>query len=131
MQRAKIRRYVLVGLEALSAVSMFPSLGGGSEKHSAVVRTERARYTATDCGTFDSTSIYPMASVFALRRVSCSRAIEVAKAYDGKGKVPGHWRCALAHGGGTVLFSCGKGGHRGNLRKWPHALVAKGEGSPS
>ena len=83
---------------------MFPSFGGGSDKHSAVVRTERARYTATDCGTFDSTSIYPLARVFALRRVSCSRAIEVAKAYDGQGKVPGHWRCALAHGGGSVLL---------------------------
>ena len=83
---------------------MFPSFEGGSDKHSAVVRTERARYTATDCGTFDSTSIYPLARVFALRRVSCSRAIEVAKAYDGQGKVPGHWRCALAHGGGSVLL---------------------------
>ena len=129
MRRAKIRDRLLVVLAVLAVASMFPSLGGGSDKHSAVVTTERARYTATDCGTFDSTSVYPMARVFALRRVSCSRAIEVAKAYDGKGKVPGHWHCALAHGGGAVLFSCGKGGHRGNLRKRPHALVAKGEGA--
>jgi hypothetical protein len=127
MQRAKIRRYALLTVAVLAAASMFPSFGGGSEKVPPTARAEQARYTATDCGTFASTSIYPTARVTALRGVGCTRALDVAKAYDKSGKQLGKWRCALAHGGGTDLFSCGKGGHKGNLRKWPHALVAKGE----
>jgi hypothetical protein len=131
MQWAKMRRYVLMLVVALATASMFPSFGGGSGRQPSIVHTERARYAATDCGTIASTSIYPMARVTALRGVGCGRALEVAKAYDKSGKQLGSWRCALAHGGGTDLFSCGKGGKRGNLRKWPHALVAKGEGSPT
>jgi len=129
MQRAQIRHYALPVLAVLAAASMFPSFGGGSDKAPPTVRPERARYVATDCGTFASTSIYPTARVTALRGVACGRALEVAKAYDKSGKQLGTWRCALAHGGGTALFSCGKGGRRGNLRKWPHALVARGEGA--
>ena len=129
MQGAKIRTYALVALATLAAASMFPSFGGSSHHRSPAVPNERARYSATDCGTFPSTSIYPTARVTALRGVGCTRALEVAKAYDSRGKQLGRWRCALAHGAGTVLFSCGKGGRRGNLRKWPHALVAKGEGT--
>jgi hypothetical protein len=131
MPRATIRRYALLILAALASASMFPSLGGGSEKRSPTIRAERARYAAIDCGTFASTSSYPTARVRALRGVRCARALDVAKAFDKSGKQLGKWRCALAHGGGTDLFSCGKGGHRGNLRKWPHALVAKGEGAPT
>jgi hypothetical protein len=127
MQRAKIRRYALLTVAVLAAASMFPSFGGGSEKVPPAARAEQARYTTTDCGTFPSTSIYPTARVTALRGVGCARALDVAKAYDKSGKQLGKWRCALAHGGGTDLFSCGKGGHKGNLRRWPHALVAKGE----
>ena len=125
-----IRRYALVILAALAAASMFPSFGGGSGHGSGYLHTQRARYAATDCGTFPSTSIYPTARVTALRGVGCARALEVAKAYDSRGKQLGRWHCALSHGSGTDLFSCGKGGRRGNLRKWPHALVAKGEGTP-
>ena len=44
------------------------------------------------------------------------------------GPLLGHWRCALAHGGGTGLFSCGKGGERGNLRRWPGALAVVSAG---
>jgi hypothetical protein len=130
MEWPKFRRWLLVVLAALAAASMFPSFGGGSEKAPPAVRAERARYLTTDCGTFASTSIYPTARVTSLRGVGCARALEVAKAYDKHGKQLGAWRCALAHGSGTALFSCGKGGRRGNLRKWPHALLARGEGTP-
>jgi hypothetical protein len=68
--------------------------------------------------------------VIALRGVGCARATQVSKAYDSAGRQLGSWRCALSHGGGPDLFSCGKGGRRGNLRKWPHALLVKGEGTP-
>ena len=131
MQPARIRDSFLIVIAGLAAVSMFPSLGGGSGSQPRYVQAERARYAETDCGTFASTSIYPTARVTELRGVGCRRAREVAKAYDKSGKQLGKWRCALAHGGGTDLFSCGKGGKRGNLRKWPHALVAKGEGTPT
>jgi hypothetical protein len=131
MNRGKIRTYALPILTALAAVSMFPSFGGGSEKGPPTAQAERTRYVATDCGTIASTSAYPLARVTALRGVGCARALDVAKAYDKGGKQLGAWHCALAHGGGTDLFSCGKGGHRGNLRKWPHALAAKGESAPT
>jgi hypothetical protein len=131
MQRAEIRRYVLVGLVALAAASMFPSFGGGGSSAPRPVSAQRTGYESTDCGTFDSSSIYTTARVIALRGIGCTRALDVARAYDHNGKLLGHWRCALAHGGGTDLFSCGKGGRRGNLRRWPHALLAKGEGTPA
>ena len=47
MQQARIRHFVLIGLVVLTALSMFPSPGGGSKSKPAVVRTERARYEAT------------------------------------------------------------------------------------
>ena len=125
MQRAKIRRYALVGLVALAAASMFPSFGGGSNTPRQV-SAERARYESTDCGTFASSSAYPTARAIALRGVGCGRALEVAKSYDHDGKLLGHSRCALANRGGPDLFSCGKGGERGDLRRWAHALLAKG-----
>jgi hypothetical protein len=40
MQRAKIRRSVLVIVVALAAASMFPSFGGGS-KHDGIPRAHR------------------------------------------------------------------------------------------
>ena len=130
MQRAEIRRYALIGVVALTAASMLPSIGGGSDGPRPLT-AERARYESTDCGTFPSTSTYGTARVIALRGVGCGRALAVARAFDHDGKLLGHWRCALSHGSGTDLFSCGRGGHRGNLRKWPHALLAKGEVTPS
>ena len=130
MQWATIRRYALVGLAAMAAASMFPSGGGGTDPPREV-GTKRARYESTDCGTLASTSVYPTARVTALRGVGCGRALDVAKSYDHDGKLLGHWRCALSHGGGPELFSCGKGGKQGNLRRWPHALLAKGEGTPA
>jgi hypothetical protein len=48
MQRARIRHFVLIGLVVLAALSMFPSLGGGSKSKPAVVPTDRTtRYEAT------------------------------------------------------------------------------------
>jgi hypothetical protein len=46
MQRARIRRYVLVGLVVLAAASMFPSFGGGSKSKPSTVPAERARFEA-------------------------------------------------------------------------------------
>jgi hypothetical protein len=84
----------------------------------------------TNCGTFPSTSIYDKGRVFAIRGVGCRKAREVAKQYDHKGTAPGRWKCALAHGGGEALFSCGYGESSGNIRDWPHALLVKGVGAP-
>jgi hypothetical protein len=84
----------------------------------------------TDCGTYNSTSIYDKGRVFAIRGVECGKALKVAKKYDRRGATPGPWKCALAHGGGRSLFSCGYGESSGNIRDWPHALVAKGVGQP-
>ena len=60
----------------------------------------------------------------AARRV----ARKVAKKYDHKGVAKGRWGCFLAHGGGRRLFSCGYGGTHGDIRDFPHALIAKGVG---
>jgi hypothetical protein len=81
-----------------------------------------------DCGTYKSTSIYDRGRVFAIRGVKCRKARKVAKKYDHKFTAPGPWKCALAHGKGKALFSCGYGASGGNIRDWPHALVAKGAG---
>jgi len=62
--------------------------------------------------------------VVALRGVSCRGARKVAKRYDRVRPLPRGWACGLAHNEPKRLFSCGKGGTRGDLRKWPHALVA-------
>jgi hypothetical protein len=63
-----------------------------------------------------------------LRAVSCTTARRVVRRYD-RGTPPRPWACALAHApfdridGRIVGFSCGRGGHRGNIRRWPHAFV--------
>jgi hypothetical protein len=81
-----------------------------------------------DCGTYRSTSIYDKGRVFAIRGVKCRKARKVAKKYDHESTAPGPWKCALAHGKGKALFSCGYGASSGNIRDWPHALVVKGVG---
>ena len=78
------------------------------------------------CGLISSTSIYKYARVIAIRRVSCRTARRVAKAYDSRGRTLGRWRCGLAHGDRPRLFSCGAGGSRGDLRRFPRALEAIG-----
>jgi hypothetical protein len=85
----------------------------------------------TDCGTYSSTSTFDRAKVFAIRGVKCRKARKVAKKYDHRGTAPGPWKCALAHGGGRALFSCGYGESSGDIRDWPHALIAKGVEGPS
>jgi len=82
------------------------------------------------CGTYASTSSYERARVVAIRGVRCKRAVRIARRYDRRFVTPGAWRCALAHGGGRRLFSCGAGGTSGDLRDWPHALKSLGVGSP-
>ena len=78
------------------------------------------------CGTISSTSVYPYARVVAIRGVSCRTARRVAKRYDRSGRSSRGWRCALAHGDRPRLFSCGSGGRRGDLRRFPRALEAIG-----
>jgi hypothetical protein len=78
------------------------------------------------CGTIQSTSVYPYARVIAIRGVTCRTARRVAKRYDSRGTAPRGWRCALAHNDRPRLFSCGSGGRRGDLRRWPRALEAIG-----
>jgi hypothetical protein len=83
------------------------------------------------CGKISSTSVYDMAKVVAIRGVGCSKARKVARRYDHDSKQTGSWQCALAHDDLPRLFSCGRGGDSGDVRKWPHALVAKGVGQPA
>jgi len=83
------------------------------------------------CGLISSASIYKYARVIAIRGVSCKSARRVAKAYDDRGRTLGRWRCGLAHGDRPRLFSCGAGGSRGDLRKFPRALEAIGTNSRS
>jgi hypothetical protein len=85
----------------------------------------------TDCGTYSSTSTFDRAKVIAIRGVKCRKARKVAKRYDHRGTAPRPWKCALAHGGGRSLFSCGYGESSGDIRDWPHALIAKGVEQPS
>ncbi|MCD6015849.1 MAG: hypothetical protein K0R88_1933 [Solirubrobacterales bacterium] len=80
------------------------------------------------CGTYRSESSYARGKVIAIRGVGCLEARKVAKTYDHTGRSRGRWECFLAHGGGRALFSCGYGGTAGDVRDFPHALVAKGVG---
>jgi hypothetical protein len=83
------------------------------------------------CGKISSTSSYDKAKVVAIRGVGCKKARRVARRYDHDGEQTGSWQCSLAHGDPPRLFSCGRGGESGDVRKWPHALVVKGVGQPS
>jgi hypothetical protein len=123
MDRTTVTRLAVILFAVLAAISVFPSPGGGSPSVATQPRS-------TDCGTYPSTSIYATGRVIAIRRVSCDRALAVAQAFDRSGKQLGRWRCGLSHADLPSLFSCGKGGKRGNLRRWPHALRAVGVGMP-
>lgn len=81
-----------------------------------------------NCGTYRSESIYSKAKVIAIRGVDCDEARKVAKKYDHKGLSRPPWECFLSHSGGRRLFSCGYGGSEGDVRDFPHALVARGLG---
>jgi hypothetical protein len=71
--------------------------------------------------------------IVVLRGASCAEAKRVARAY-GRFRSTAPWFCGLAHapfdriGGRIVGFSCGRGGTRGDLRKWPHAFVGTTRG---
>lgn len=83
------------------------------------------------CGKISSTSSFDEAKVIAIRGVGCTKARKVARRFDHEGKEKGRWECSLAHDDLPRLFSCGRGGESGDVRDWPHALVAKGVGQPS
>jgi hypothetical protein len=108
-------------VRALLAVTLaFASFAGPVASAEATTSKRRS------CGTIKSTSVYPYARVVAIRGVSCTRAREVAKAYDSNGRTARGWRCALAHGDRPRLFSCGSRAGRGDLRNRARALEAIG-----
>jgi len=109
-----------IAIVAAGIAALALGLGGTSAAGAAPKRE--------DCGKYSSASIYPKAKVIAIRGVDCGEARKVAKKYDHKGAAKGRWQCFLAHGGGRRLFSCGYGGSQGDVRDFPHALIAKGVG---
>ena len=84
-----------------------------------------------DCGKFSSASIYPKAKVIAIRGVDCGEARKVAKKYDHKGVAKGKWECFLGHGAVGGCSRAATAARRATSRDFPHALVAKGVGSPN
>jgi hypothetical protein len=104
----------------VAAAALTLALPASADADSASTAARRS------CGTIESTSVYPYARVIAIRGVSCRTARRVAKRYDSRGTAPRGWKCALAHNDRPRLFSCGSGGRRGDLRRWPRALEAIG-----
>src|SRR5262245_51541806 len=111
----------LAAIAAAAIALAFAALAGQS-----TAAAPAASGAKTDCGTYDSTSTFDRGQVFAIRGVKCRKARKVAKRYDHRGTAPRPWKCALAHGGGKALFSCGYGESSGDIRDWPHALIVKG-----
>jgi hypothetical protein len=77
------------------------------------------------CGTYE-TARGEEARVWA-RGTTCAEAIRVARGFHvDLVRIP-PWFCGLNHGPGAqrVPFSCGWGGRRGDLRKWPHSIVVR------
>ena len=112
----------LAAIAAAAIALVFAALLAGRSTAAAPA----ASGAKTDCGTYDSASTFDRGQVFAIRGVKCRKARKVAKKYDHKGTAPSPWKCALAHGDGKTLFSCGYGESGGDIRDWPHALIAKG-----
>ena len=83
-----------------------------------------ARKTCAGAVTFSGTRTV----IVTLRGVSCAEAKRVVRRFD-RGSPPRPWFCGLAKApfdridGRVVGFSCGRGGTRGDLRRWPHAFV--------
>jgi len=111
---------MLARLAAVSVVAAALLLPAGAHGGEA---TQAARHY---CGKIASTSVYPYARIYSLRRVSCRTARKVARRYDKYGTTYPRWRCGLAHDDLPRLFSCGRGGKSGDLRNWPYALEARG-----
>lgn len=86
-----------------------------------------------DCGVISGSGSAGMAlvRVVVLRGVSCRTARRVARAFNQDRTLPRPWKCFLAHPTPAELrrdptvFSCAYGGRRGNVRKWPHALLGQ------
>jgi hypothetical protein len=109
---------LLSAVAVVAALAFGPPVAAGADGADAAARRS--------CGTIQSTSVYPYARVIAIRGVTCRTARRVAKRYDSTGRAPRGWRCALAHNDRPRLFSCGSGGRRGDVRRWPRALEAIG-----
>lgn len=114
------RLLVLICLVAVYGVALGAGPGDPLGPESALAKRKV-------CGTYRSTSIYPRARVIAIRGVRCGRALRIARRYDRRFKQTGRWRCFLARAPRRPsIFSCGRGGRRGDVRDWPHALTVKG-----
>jgi hypothetical protein len=111
--RALAVRTALVSLLAAALLALAAAADAGA-----------ARKTCTGAVAFSGTRIV----VVTLRGVTCAQAKRVVRAFD-RGRPPRPWSCGLAKApfdridGRVVGFSCGRGGTRGDLRRWPHAFV--------
>jgi len=119
-----MKRRAMAGVVVLAAIT----LAGTGGAAGTTGDTQQPSAKRERCGKYNSASVYPKARVTAIRGVDCDEALKVAKKYDHTGESSGPWECFLAHGGGRALFSCGYGGSSGDVRDFPHALVAKGVG---
>jgi hypothetical protein len=112
---------VAIRLSVIALLAAALALPAAAQGDGAVASARRS------CGTIASTSVYPYARVIVIRgRMTCRGARRLAKRYDSRGTTSRGWYCALAHNDRPRLFSCGSGGHSGDLRTWPRALEAIG-----
>jgi uncharacterized membrane protein len=107
---------VLTGLAAALALAAPAAPAHDPVAHAAKLKR---------CGkvSFSGTTV----RIFVIRRTTCRTAEKVARDY-GKFESTGKWACFLSHGGPTYQgvaygFSCGKGGSRGDVKRWPHAFI--------
>jgi hypothetical protein len=75
------------------------------------------------CGSFPSESSGEVRVL--VRGASCAEALRVAERFWRTGRHTPPWWCGLSHNDAarTSAFSCGWGGTRGDIRKWPHSLI--------
>lgn len=102
-----------------------PATFGALPTPAAADSGEASAAQRRSCGTISSTSIYPRARIVAIRHVGCRKARRIAKRYDARGRQSPNWSCGLARDR-PRLFSCGSGGRRGDLRRFPRALESIG-----
>ena len=109
-------RSALAGVVAALAVALVPAAPG----HAATRK----------CSTFSGAG-GDVLRVYALRGVSCAKAIAAAKAFA-VGDAPAPWHCLTGTGqryrGKAISFACGYGS-RGPVRQRKHAFVAVQEHS--
>jgi hypothetical protein len=96
----------------------------------AVLPTPPADGATRKCSTFSGAG-GDVLRVYALRGVSCKKALAVAKAFS-TGDAPSPWHCLTGTGqkyqGKALAMACGYGS-RGPVRKRKHAFVAVQEHS--